>query len=377
LNIPKDRRSILKVAGAGLVAGAAAFDTARAEDKVDDKGESLPNIPAGQTHILESTKATVSMGVLDPARPPALTIDSGDIVHYPNTWTVWGNEAKYGLSFDEREPIRKRYPSGPYSNVGPVAVRGAEPGDILEMRWLKLYPIDWGWNSFPLGVGALPSDFDKPYVHYFRFDAERRNAAFVNGVTIPLAPFQDIAALQPKDDKPVSGILAGPYGGNLALPEMVVGTSLLLPVQRSGGLFWTSASVAAQGDGVVDQTGIETAMEDMRIQFVLHKNVPLDGPTVETPTHWIGFGFADDSLDAALVACLRGIIKWTSRNAKIDPRDVYPLCSMAASFRVTQYSNQTGSVYTSVPPRAVHCMLPKTVFSADLRRAISQAARST
>jgi acetamidase/formamidase len=135
----------------------------------------------------------------------------------------------------------------------------------------------------------------------------------VNGVTIPLAPFQDIVALQPKNDKPVSGILAGPYGGNLALPEMVVGTSLLLPVQRSGGLFWTSASVAAQGDGVVDQTGIETAMEDVRIQFALHKNVPPDGPMVETPTHWIGFGFADHSLDAALVACLRGMIKWISK----------------------------------------------------------------
>ena len=373
MNTRTHRRRILKAAAGGLVASAAAIACRTAQAK--NEAESLPHIPAGRIHVLESTKDTVSMGVLDPARGPAVTIDSGDIVHYPNTWTVWGNEAKYGLSFDEREPIRKRYPSGPYSNVGPVAVGGAEPGDVLEMRWLKLRPIDWGWNSFPLGVGALPSDFDKPYVHYFRFDKERRYAPFVNGITIPLAPFQDIAALQPKDDKPVSGILAGPYGGNLAVPEMVVGTSLLLPVQRSGGLFWTSASVAAQGDGVVDQTGIETAMEDMRIQFVLHKNVPLDGPMVETPTHWIGFGFAD-SLDNALVACLRGIIKWTNRAAKMDPRDVYPLCSMAASFRITQYSNQTGSVYTSVPPRAVHCMLPKSVFSASLRAAISKAARS-
>ena len=299
MNTHAHRRSILKVAAGGVVASAAALAARSAAAK------SLPGIPAGRTHVLESTKDTVSMGVLDPARAAAITIDSGDIVHYPNTWTVWGNEAKYGLTFDEREPIRKRYPSGPYSNVGPVAVRGAEPGDVLEMRWLRLRPIDWGWNSFPLGVGALPHDFDKPYVHYFKFDKERRHASFVDGVTIPLAPFQDIAALQPKDDKPVSGILAGPYGGNLALPEMVVGTSLLLPVQRSGGLFWTSASVAAQGDGVVDQTGIETAMEDMRIQFVLHKNVPLDGPMVETPTYWIGFGSAD-SLDNALVACLRG-----------------------------------------------------------------------
>ena len=78
-----------------------------------------------------------------------------------------------------------------------------------------------------------------------------------------------------------------------------------------------------------------------------------NGTMVETPTHWIGFGFAD-SLDAALVACLRGMINWTSRTAKIDRRDIYPLCSMAASFRVTQYSNQTGSVYTTVPPHTVH-----------------------
>jgi len=367
------RRWLLQIAAGGLALGTAGPVPNQASAK--ETSESLPEIPAGRTHVLESTKDTVSMGVLDPSRAAALTIDSGDIVHYPHTWTVWGNEARYGLSFEDREPIRKRYPTGPYSNVGPIAVRGTEPGDVLEMRWLRLYPIDWGWNSFPLGVGALPRDFDKPYVHYFRFDKERRSALFVSGITIPLAPFQDIAALQPAHDKPVSGILAGPYGGNLALAQMVVGTSLLLPVQRSGGLFWTSGSVAAQGDGVVDQTGIETAMEDMRIQFVLHKNVPLDGPMVETPTHWIGFGFAD-SLDAALVACLRGMIKWTSRTTKLDPRDIYPLCSMAASFRVTQYSDQTGSVYSSVPPRAVHCMLPKGIFPPDLRATMSQAARS-
>jgi len=149
LNTRAHRRSILKVVAGGVAASAAAIAARSAA------AENLPGIAAGRTHVLESTKDTVSMGVLDPARGPAVTIDSGDIVHYPNTWTVWGNEAKYGLSFEEREPIRKRYPSGPYSNVGPVALRGAEPGDVLEMRWLRLRPIDWGWNSFPLGVGAL------------------------------------------------------------------------------------------------------------------------------------------------------------------------------------------------------------------------------
>jgi hypothetical protein len=86
--------------------------------------------PSPTTHVLQSTAESVSPGTLDPARPPALTIDAGDIVSYPNTWTQWGNQAKYGMSFADREPLRRQFPSGPYSNLGPVEVRGADPGDV-------------------------------------------------------------------------------------------------------------------------------------------------------------------------------------------------------------------------------------------------------
>ncbi len=98
-------------------------------------------------------------------------------------------------------------------------------------------------------------------------------------------------------------------------------------------------------------------------------------------THWIGFGFSD-SLDAALVACLRSMIKWTSRVAKLDPRDVYPLCSMAASFRITQFSDQTGSVYTSVPPRGTLHAAEKRLFAgvagrdSASRNALSKVRKS-
>ena len=77
------------------------------------------------------------------------------------------------MSFAEREPLRHRYPNGPYSMVGPVEVTGAEQGDCIECRLIALRTRDWGWNSFPLGVGALPSDFAEPYVHYFRFGDSR------------------------------------------------------------------------------------------------------------------------------------------------------------------------------------------------------------
>lgn len=137
----------------------------------------MSEITKPTTHILESTPASVSSGVLDPSRPAAVTIDPGDIVSYPNTWTQWGNRAKFGMSFADREPLRRQFPSGPYSNLGPVEVHGAEPGDVLECRMLSLRTIDRGWNSFPLGVGALPADFEEPYVHYFRFDEQRESSS--------------------------------------------------------------------------------------------------------------------------------------------------------------------------------------------------------
>ena len=124
-------------------------------------------------HTVESTSDTVRSGFLDPSAPPVATIQPGDVVSYPNTWLLWGNEATYGETFADREPLRHRYPNGPYSMLGPVEVAGAEPGDVIECSLLSLRTKDWGWNSFPLGVGALPADFAEPYLHYFRFDDSR------------------------------------------------------------------------------------------------------------------------------------------------------------------------------------------------------------
>lgn len=117
---------------------------------------------------VESTPETVRSGFLDPTAPPVAAVQSGDVVSYPNTWTHWGNEAVYGMTFADREPLRHRYPNGPYSMLGPVVVTDAQPGDVIECKLEALRTRDWGWNSFPLGVGALPSYFKEPYVHYFR-----------------------------------------------------------------------------------------------------------------------------------------------------------------------------------------------------------------
>ena len=242
-------------------------------------------------HVVESTHGTVRSGYLDPQAQAVATIQPGDIVRYPETWTHWGNEATFGMTFADREPLRHRYPKGPYSMLGPVVVTGAEPGDVIECRPLVIRTRDWGWNSFPLGVGALPSDFAEPYVHYFRFDAERITTEYTQGITLPLAPFLGVMAVEPVGDEEVSAILAGAYGGNLVLRELTVGSSLFLPVAKPGGRLWLGDVHALQGDGVVDQTAIETAAEDLQVRYDVHKGVPLRAPLAETSTSWIGLGF--------------------------------------------------------------------------------------
>src|SRR6204780_4283436 len=85
------------------------------------------------THVVQSTAETVRSGYLDPAARPVAVIQPGDTVRYPDTWTHWGNEATFGMSFADREPLRHRYPHGPYSMLGPVEVLGAEPGDVVDV----------------------------------------------------------------------------------------------------------------------------------------------------------------------------------------------------------------------------------------------------
>jgi acetamidase/formamidase len=325
-------------------------------------------------HTVQSTPETVRSGYLDPAAKPVAEVATGDTVRYPDTWTHWGNEAKFGMSFADREPLRHRYPHGPYSMLGPVSVAGAEPGDAIEISITALRTIGWGWNSFPLGVGALPHDFPEPYVHYFTFDEARTTAEFTHGIALPMAPFLGVLAAEPTGEEIVSAIVSGSHGGNLVLRDLGAGSHLFLPVAKPGGRVWVGDVHALQGDGVVDQTAIETAAENLEIRYDLRKQVALPGPIGETDTAWIVIGFAA-SLDDALVGCLREVIGWLSTAAGITESEAYALASMAVSFRVTQYANQTGSAYTSVPPKAIHAVIPKRVFPADIRGRIGRWLR--
>ncbi|MCY1375846.1 hypothetical protein D9M69_632920 [compost metagenome] len=141
-----------------------------------------------------------------------------------------------------------------------------------------------------------------------------------------------------------------------------------------GANMWTGDSNAAQGDGAVNQTGIESAMEDLRIQYVLHKRAALTAPLAETPTHWIVLG-TGSSLEEALTAALRQMIGWISAATTLSWHDVYALCSIEGSFRVTQYANQTNSNYRFQSPKVIHATLPKRIFSAQRQVQVSRSLR--
>jgi hypothetical protein len=119
--------------------------------------------PEGRVHVVPSTKETVRLGVYDANLPPVLTIDSGDIISFPDTWSHFLNEMQPGVPVDTLAKLRVSNPGrGPHSIIGPIAVNKAEPGDVLEIRYQRIRPYEWGAvfnNPGSLGTGLLPQDY--------------------------------------------------------------------------------------------------------------------------------------------------------------------------------------------------------------------------
>ena len=324
----------------------------------------FPAERTGRVHTVHSiVDETVHVGLFDPALAPILTIESGDTVVYPDTMQHYAGRIRYGMSLDERQALRAEYSHlpAPHSNIGPIAVRGAEPGDVIECRIIKMDPVDWGYNNSSPGSGSLPDDFDEARLRFFQFDRDRMTTEFMPGLEIPLGPFQGILGVQPAGDQPMSSSPPGPYGGNMDCRELVEGTALYLPVFHPGGKLWTSDSHAAQGDGEVNLTAIESAMREARIQVILHKNTPLRWPFAETPTHWIPLATHAD-LNEAFKTCLRNTTDFLTRGAGLTPLDAYGLASVAVSFRITQVVDAN---------QGVHAMIPKDLFAAEAQAEIN------
>ena len=326
----------------------------------------------GRTHVVESTKETVRLGVFDATLPPLVTIESGDLVSLPKTWSHFLNELQPGVPVGRLAELRTSNPGrGPHSIIGPIAVNGAEPGDVLEIRYRRLRPEPWGavfHNPGTLGTGLLAQDFAQGQVKYINLDLTRMEGNFAPGIAIPLTPFQGTLGVAPPDDffPPLSpgvtsSVPPGPHGGNLDLRELTEGSILYLPVWKPGALIYTGDSHAVQGDGEICLTALETRMQEVLIQVVLHKQKKFQWPVAETATHWITVGL-DKDLNAAMASAARNAIDFLSSRAKLTREDAYALCSIAASFRVTQVVDIV---------RGVHAMIPKSLFIGELRQRIA------
>jgi len=325
----------------------------------------------GRVHTVESNDQTVHLGVFDTTLPPILTVDSGDTISYPNTWSHFLNQMQPGVPIEKLADLRKSNPGrGPHSIIGPIAVKDAEPGDVLEVRYKRILPFTWGAafnNPGALGTGLLPQDYPQGQVKYLNLDLKGMKAAFASNITVPLKPFQGTLGLAPPDGyyPPLapgitSSVPPGPHAGNVDLSELAEGSVLFIPVWKSGALLYTGDSHAVQGDGEICLTALETRMQELRIQVVLHKQKNFSWPIAETSTHWILLGL-DKDLNAAMTMAARNAIKFLSSRAGLTELDAYALLSIACSFRVTQVVDIV---------RGVHAMIPKNLFAPELQKQI-------
>jgi acetamidase/formamidase len=326
----------------------------------------------GRVHTVESNDKTVRLGVYDTTLDPILKVDSGDTISFPNTWSHFLNQMQPGVPIETLAKLRASNPGhGPHSIIGPIYVNGAEPGDVLEVRYKRIRPFDWGAvfnNPASFGTGLLAQDFPEGQVKYLTIDFPNMTAEFNRNIHVPIKPFQGTLGLAPPDGfyPPLSpgvtsSVPPGPHAGNTDLSEMVEGSTMFIPVWKPGALIFTGDSHAVQGDGEINLSALETRMKELRIQVVLHKQKNFAWPIAETPTHWITLGL-DKDLNVAMTLAARNAINFLATHADLTKLDAYALCSIAVSFRVTQVVDIV---------RGVHAMIPKNLFAPDLREQIA------
>jgi acetamidase/formamidase len=317
-----------------------------------------------ETYEVQASPQTVAWGHYDATDKPVLTVKSGDtvVIHTLLTNSPTGLE-KAGVAPTDVEPeLRAVFAGvpaaarGPGGHIltGPIAIAGAEPGDTLEVRIVKIdLAIPYAYNGFRYGAGFLTDDFPYPKVKIVPLDAKRMVGTFGPGIEVPLAPFFGSMGVAPP---PAFGRYdsAPPTinGGNMDDKALVAGTTLFLPVHASGALFQVGDGHAAQGNGEVDITALETSLIG-RFQFILHKAQTLPYPRAETPTAYIAMGF-DDDLSNATRKAVRNMIDFLVAAKGMTRDDAYMLISVAGDVEITELVDHN---------KGVHVVLPKALFA--------------
>jgi acetamidase/formamidase len=321
---------------------------------------------AQRTHRLDATPSTVAYGYYWAEARPALRIRSGDIVDVETmlTNTPAGLE-RIGVAAGEvpqhlRDIVSQDTGSlkGPGGHIltGPIYVEGADSGDVLEVRIQRItLPLAYGYN----GCGGFVRELcgEQRVSTLIHLDRKAMKAEVAPGVVVPLRPFfgsmgvAPAAALGRVSSNPPSR-----HAGNLDNRELVAGTTLYIPVFVRGALLEVGDGHAAQGDGEVDQTAIETNLEG-RLQILVRKDMKLEWPRAETPTHWIAMG-TDTSLVVATRTAIREMVRLLQERTGITQVQAYQAASMAADAHITQLVDGNVGVHMMIPKRYLTARAP-------------------
>ena len=321
-----------------------------------------------KTHRLEATPATVAYGYYWSAATPVLRIDSGDIIDVDTLLTnTPAGLAKSGVPDDKIQASLKaivaevtgdRRGPGGHILTGPVYVEGAEPGDVLEVKLLSIdLAIDYGYNGCS---GYLPENCETGLPSkIITLDRKKMTAEFLPGIVIPLKPFYGSIGIAPAPELGrVSSNPPGRHAGNLDNRELIAGSTLYIPVFAPGALFEIGDGHAAQGDGEVDQTAIETSLRG-RLQLTVRKDMRLKWPRAETPTDYISMA-TDPDLVVATKTAIQEMVDFLVSEKKLTRHQAYQLVSIAGNVAVTQLVDK--------PNLGVHVRLPKSIFVTPTKR---------
>jgi acetamidase/formamidase len=314
-----------------------------------------------QKYTLKATPSTVAWGYYDAKASPVLQIRSGDTVEFETliTNSPAGLE-KAGLPADQvQQSLRDIYSSvtnkGPGGHIldGPVYIDEAEPGDTLEVRIQKIdLAIPYAYNAFGPTRGFLPEDFPYRKMKIIPLDRDRMVAKFGPGIEIPLHPFfGSMGVAPPEVYGRIDSAPPGIHAGNMDNRELVVGTTLYLPVHARGALFEVGDGHAGQGNGEVDITALETSLVGT-LQFIVHKKTNQSYPRAETPTHYISMGFHQELYEATRIA-VREMIDFLVREKHLSRDDAYMLISVAGDVDITELVDGN---------KGVHVLVPKAIF---------------
>ena len=344
-----------------LMAGALAQNPPAPTDSLNpgpaDPALRVITLPNGKKmHLLPATLETTQWGWFDNAQPPVLRINSGDVVVL-ETMMHSHNQVVPGTTIDQIKKLRTDHPGrGPHTMTGPIYIEGAQPGDVLKVTINKIVPRAYATNfNVPGMFGQFPNVYTDGQVKYLYLDLDKKVTEFLPGVYIPLKPFPGTTAVARKEPGRYTTVLPGEFAGNIDIRDFTEGASLYVPVHVPGALLWTGDSHAAQGNGEVNLTAVETAYREMNITVEVIKGRPLAWPRIETPASWITMGF-DQDLNKAWDQAKSETIKFLAEQRSVPEEQAGRLMSTVSDCRVSQVVNVK---------KGIHCLSPKNVSGKE------------